>query len=58
MLLKIRRYAVKPSILDRLKNAKVLALFCVEEHPAACHRSLAAEYIARILGSTQHVEHL
>ena len=28
------------------EEAKVVALFCVEQHPAACHRSLVAEKLA------------
>lgn len=41
--------------IDRLAQVLVLlgarpALLCVETHPAACHRSLAAERIAHTLG--------
>lgn len=42
------------SALDR---AKVVALFCVEGNPAACHRSLAANHLAQVFGSGP-VEHL
>ncbi|HSN74973.1 MAG TPA: DUF488 domain-containing protein [Anaerolineae bacterium] len=31
-------------------EARVVALFCVEREPAACHRSLLAERLARDLG--------
>jgi uncharacterized protein (DUF488 family) len=31
-------------------EARVVALFCVEREPAACHRSLLAEHLARDLG--------
>ena len=31
-------------------EARVVALFCVEREPAACHRSLLAEKLARDLG--------
>jgi uncharacterized protein (DUF488 family) len=36
--------------------ARVVALFCVEREPAACHRSLLAERLARDLGTA--VRHL
>lgn len=36
--------------------ARVVALFCVEREPQACHRSLAAQYLARELGlSVEHI---
>ena len=36
------------SLLDDLKaDARVVALFCVEQEPAACHRSLVADKLAR-----------
>lgn len=39
------------------EEARVIALFCVERDPAACHRSLAAEYLAHDLGlSIEHVK--
>jgi uncharacterized protein (DUF488 family) len=41
-----------------LRGAQVVALFCVEGHPAACHRSLAAEYLAQVLSGDRPVEHL
>jgi uncharacterized protein (DUF488 family) len=41
-----------------VNRAEVVALFCVEGHPAACHRSLAAEHLAQVLGSDRPVEHL
>jgi hypothetical protein len=31
-------------------QVEVVALFCVEREPGACHRSLVAEYLARELG--------
>ncbi|MCB0149862.1 MAG: hypothetical protein KDE01_19725, partial [Caldilineaceae bacterium] len=37
-------------------DACVVALFCVEAEPAACHRSLVAERLAADLGLP--VEHL
>ena len=38
------------SLLDELPtDAKVLALFCVEREPAACHRSLVATKLALFL---------
>ena len=37
-------------------NAKVVALFCVEREPAACHRSLLAERLEKDLGVK--VEHI
>jgi uncharacterized protein (DUF488 family) len=37
-------------------NAKVVALFCVEGQPEACHRSLIAERLGRDLGF--EVEHI
>jgi len=40
-----------------LNGANVVALFCVEEHPAACHRSLAAEHLVQEFGCGP-VEHL
>jgi uncharacterized protein (DUF488 family) len=35
------------SLIDQLNalNSKMVVLFCVEKSPAACHRSLAAEYL-------------
>ncbi len=36
--------------------AQVVALFCVEREPQACHRSLAAKHLARDLGlSVEHI---
>jgi len=37
-------------------DAKVVALFCVEREPAACHRSLLAERLGKDLGI--EVEHI
>ena len=38
------------SLLDELESdAKVVALFCVETAPEACHRSLVADKLAKIL---------
>ncbi len=38
-------------------GAKTVALFCVEKEPAACHRSLVAEWLARHLGvEVEHVK--
>jgi uncharacterized protein (DUF488 family) len=45
------------SLLDQLEpDAKVVALFCVERDPAACHRSLVAEKLEKELDVT--VEHI
>jgi uncharacterized protein (DUF488 family) len=41
-----------------LEGAKTIALFCVEGHPLACHRSLAAEHLAGVMGIGTPVEHL
>ena len=39
------------SLLDDLPpDAQVVALFCVEREPAACHRSLVAEKLREVLG--------
>lgn len=38
------------TLLDELESdAKVVALFCVETAPAACHRSLVADKLAKTL---------
>ncbi len=43
------------SLLDDLPpDAKVVALFCVEREPAACHRSLVAKKLERELDATVH----
>lgn len=45
------------SLLDDLEeDAQVVALFCVESEPSACHRSLVTEKLQRELGV--EVEHL
>lgn len=48
--------------IDRLRNrlsgARTVVLFCVEGNPLACHRSLAAEHLVGVLGTSQQVEHL
>ncbi len=45
------------SLLDEVgSDARVLALFCVEREPAACHRSLVADRLRWDLGL--EVEHL
>jgi uncharacterized protein (DUF488 family) len=42
--------------IEELGEARVVALFCVERQPAACHRSLVAERLANDLGvSVKHV---
>jgi uncharacterized protein (DUF488 family) len=41
-----------------LDGTTVVAFFCVEARPAACHRWLAAEHLVNVLGSEQPVEHL
>lgn len=39
------------TLLDALpSDAQVVALFCVEREPAACHRSLIAEKLAQVWG--------
>lgn len=44
-------------LLAGLNGATTIALFCVESHPLACHRSLAAEHLVRVFG-TEPPEHL
>ena len=45
------------SLIDDLKpDAQVVALFCVEQEPAACHRSLVADKLAKELSF--EVEHI
>lgn len=45
------------SLLDDLEaEARVVALFCVEREPAACHRALVADKLARELNL--EVEHI
>jgi uncharacterized protein (DUF488 family) len=39
-------------------EARVVALFCVEREPAACHRSLVAEHLIQQLGPQTEVAHL
>jgi uncharacterized protein (DUF488 family) len=41
-----------------LNGANVVALFCVEGNPAACHRSLAADHLAHVFESDRPVVHL
>ncbi|MDQ4075045.1 MAG: DUF488 domain-containing protein [Chloroflexota bacterium] len=43
-------------LADLGPEVEVVALFCVEREPEACHRSLVAEYLAEALDVT--VEHL
>lgn len=38
------------AFLNRIQPSQVAALFCVEREPLACHRSLAAQYLAEKLG--------
>jgi uncharacterized protein YeaO (DUF488 family) len=38
--------------VEDLGNATVVALFCVERSPAACHRSLLAERLEQELGTS------
>lgn len=48
-----------PSELRRaLSGSNVVALFCVESEPSACHRSIAAQYLAQAFCSDSAVEHL
>ena len=45
------------SLLDELEeDARVVALFCVEREPAACHRLLVAEKLEETLGL--RIEHI
>jgi uncharacterized protein (DUF488 family) len=44
------------AFLDEVDQVAVLALFCVEREPEACHRSLLADHLARSL--EQEVEHI
>lgn len=43
---------------NELKDAKAIALFCVEGPPAACHRSLAAEFLVSAFHISEAPEHL
>lgn len=45
-------------LVGEINGTNGVALFCVEEHPAACHRSLAAEHLFRQFGGDHPVEHL
>jgi len=45
-------------LVHEINGTEAVALFCVEAHPAACHRSLAAEHLVGLFGSDQPVEHL
>lgn len=47
-----------PAFELSLDGARAVALFCVERQPAACHRALAAEHLARVLASTAPVLNL
>lgn len=38
------------SFEQRIRPGELAALFCVEREPLACHRSLAAQYLAEKLG--------
>mgnify|MGYP002715700431 CR=1 FL=1 len=46
------------SLKQLLRDSRVVILFCVEEHPKACHRLIAAEYLVSALGISEPVEHL
>jgi uncharacterized protein (DUF488 family) len=46
------------SFVKQIGTAKVLALFCVESEPCACHRSIAASYLSSLLILDRPVEHL
>lgn len=46
------------SLMRAVAGAHVVALFCVEGHPAACHRSLAAEHLLQAYAIGTPVEHL
>ena len=43
-------------VMELGEEARVVALFCVEREPAACHRSLVAERLGMEMGAT--VRHL
>jgi uncharacterized protein (DUF488 family) len=46
-----------PAFIEQLgEEAQVVALFCVEREPDACHRSLLAQYLIKEAGV--HVTHL
>lgn len=50
---------LNPSRLENcFARSKVLALFCVEREHTACHRSLAAQHLARLSVNVERVEHL
>ncbi len=46
------------AFLKKVEPFNVVALFCVEKLPSACHRSLAADYIAEHTSLEAPVEHL
>lgn len=45
-------------VADLGPDTKVVALFCVEREPCACHRSVLAEQLQRDLGDQVEVSHL
>lgn len=49
---------VPTELRQALRNSNVVALFCVETHPSACHRSLAAEHLMNTFSISAPVEHL
>ena len=46
------------AFVKQLGDTRVLALFCVESEPCACHRSIAASYLSRLFVLERPVEHL
>ena len=49
-------FAPQSLLADLAEDAQVVALFCVEAEPAACHRSMVAERLQRQLGL--EIEHV
>jgi uncharacterized protein (DUF488 family) len=53
----LARFDAQALIAQSGQEARVVALFCVEREPEACHRSLIAQHLARELGiQVMHVK--
>jgi hypothetical protein len=52
----LTRFDVQAFIEQLGEEAEVVALFCVEREPDACHRSLIAQHLIKEAGA--HVTHL
>ncbi|MCE7983710.1 MAG: DUF488 domain-containing protein [Caldilinea sp. CFX5] len=46
----LANFAPKQFLAELPNDARVIAFFCVEREPAACHRSLLAHRLAQMLG--------